>query len=73
MRFVRMVGSSTGSRLDRSSGCCVVASVARLMPGYRIARDLESLVEGWYHSIASSYATHHTVSEAEGRDLTEKR
>ena len=33
MCFVRMVGSSTGSRLDRSSWCCVVASVARLMPG----------------------------------------
>ena len=43
--------------LDRSSGCCVVASVARLMTGHRIARDFESLGEEWYHSIASPYAT----------------
>ena len=28
-----------------------------LMPGHPIARDLESLVEGWYHSIAFPYAT----------------
>ena len=38
MCFARMVGSSTGSRLDHSSGCCVVDSVARLMTGHRIAR-----------------------------------
>ena len=31
-----MVGSSTGSRLDRTSGCCVVVSVARLVTGHRI-------------------------------------
>ena len=38
--FVRMVGSSTGSHLDRSSGCCVVTSVARLIPAaYCSSRD----------------------------------
>ena len=66
-----MVGSSTGSRLDRSSGCCVVASVARPMPGHWIARDLGSLVEGWYHSVA--LLIYDTALETEGRDLTEKR
>ena len=64
-----MVGNSTGSRLDRSSGCCVVASVARLVPGHRIACDLESLVEGWYHSIASLYATQRRKQKD---DLTDK-
>ena len=51
------IGSSTESRLDRSSGCFLVASVARPMAGHRIACDFESLGEGWYHSFASPYAT----------------
>ena len=54
---------------DRSSGCCVVASVARLMTGHRIARDFESLVEGWYHSNASPYATQRRKQKD---DLTDK-
>ena len=57
MCFVRMVGSSTGPLPRPLSRCCVAASVARLMPGHPIARVLETLVEGWYHSIASPYAT----------------
>lgn len=43
--------------LDRSSWRSVVASVARLMTGHRIAREFESLGEEWYHSNASPYAT----------------
>jgi hypothetical protein len=39
--------------LDRSSGCRGVASVARLMPGHPIARDLESLVEEWHYSVGN--------------------
>ena len=35
----------------------MAASVARLMPGHPIAHVRESLVEGWYHSVASPYAT----------------
>ena len=58
MRFARMVGSSTRSLPRPLKWCCVVASVARLMLGHQNACDLESLVEGWYHSIiASPYAT----------------
>ena len=71
MCFARMVGSSTGSSLDRTShgGCCVVASVARLMAGHRIAHDFESLGEEWYHSNASPYATQHRKQKD---DLTDK-
>ena len=46
-----------------------MASVARLMPGHRIDRDLESLVEGWYHSIACPYATQRPKQK---HDLTDK-
>ena len=64
----------TGSRLDRSSGCCVVASVARLMPaaGHRIARDLESLVEGWHHSIAIHASPCATQRQKQKDDLTDE-
>ena len=73
MCFARMVGSSTGSHLDRSSGCFVVASVARLMAGHRIARDFESLGEGWCHSIASPYATQASHSVGNRRTRPDRR
>ena len=55
--------------LDRSSGYCVVASVARLMTGHRIARDFGSLGEGWYHSNAPPNATQRRKQKD---DLTDK-
>ena len=47
----------------------MVASVARLMTGHRIARDFESLGEGWYNSNAYPYATQRWKQKD---DLTDK-
>ena len=72
MCFALMVGSSTGSRLDRTSGYCVVASVARLVTIHRISRDFESLGEGYYHSSASPYATQRRKQKGALIDKTQR-
>jgi hypothetical protein len=40
------------------------------MTGHRIARDFESLVEGWYHSNASPYATQRRKQKDDLTDTT---
>ena len=56
--------------LDRTSGCCVVTSMARLMTGHRIPVTLKaSARDGTYHSNASTYATHRRKQRD---DLTDK-
>ena len=63
------MASAAGWRHLYLSGCCVVVFVARLMTGHRIARDFESLGEGWYHSNASPHATQRRKQKD---DLTDK-
>ena len=43
-----------------------------LMPGHPIARDLESLVEGWHNSIASPCATQRRKQKDDLTDETLK-
>ena len=57
------------SDISKPTSMSIPYSVARLMTGHRIERDFESLGEEWYHSNASSYATHRRKQKG---DLTDK-